>query len=150
MTFIRWDPFRDIDTLQNRTSRLPDDSIRGGDDRRQDHGSKRLWKPVVDIYRTDHALVLQAEVPGIVREDISIEWEANVLTVRGERMGEGAVAEANALRTERYFGAFSRAFALPVEVRPDSIRARLKDGVLTIEIPNPEDRPSKPITLTID
>jgi HSP20 family protein len=150
MTFIRWDPFRDIDALQGRIRRLFEDSIAEGDEHMEDPDQKRFWKPVVDIYRTEGALVIQAEVPGIGKDEISIELKAESLTIRGERPGEKAVAGANPLRTERVFGSFNRAFALPVHVRPDNIKARLSDGVLTIEIPKPEAGPSKPIKLTIE
>jgi HSP20 family protein len=105
------------------------------------------WNPVVDIYDNDDSVVIKADLPGLSKDDITIDLENQTLTVKGERSLENEVKEENYYRRERAFGKFHRAFTVPAEVNPDQIKANFKDGVLKIEIPKPEEQQPKQITV---
>jgi len=104
--------------------------------------SRTSWVPAVDILEKDGNVVLRAEVPGLNDKDIDIRVEGNVLTVKGEKKLDREEKRETFHRTERYYGGFSRSFSLPTTVDPDKIHAEIKNGVLTITVPQkPEVRP---------
>lgn len=109
--------------------------------------SNRNWLPAVDVAETPDALTLYAELPGLSREDVDITLENNVLTVRGERKFEKDVKEENFHRIERAYGAFSRSFTLPSNVKNDAVEATFKNGVLTVRIPKAEEAKSRKIAI---
>ena len=149
MTIVKWDPFRNVAALQDRINRIFDESFSRTADL-EDDISMSAWKPSVDIYETDEAIILKAELPGIKKEDVSVEIKDNVLTLRGERVEDKEVKEESYFRKERCFGTFSRAFNLQHRVQPDKIKARFKDGILEVEIPKPEEEKPKQITVNIE
>ena len=149
MTIVKWDPFRNVAALQDRINRIFDESFSRTADL-DDDISASAWKPTVDIYETDEAIILKAELPGIKKEDVSVEVKDNVLTLKGERAEEKEIKEKNYYRKERAFGTFSRAFNLQHRIQPDKIKARFKDGVLKIEIPKPEEEKPKQITVKVE
>jgi HSP20 family protein len=105
------------------------------------------WNPVVDVYDNDDSIVIKAELPGIDKEGIEIDVKDRVLTLKGERSSENEVKNDNYYRRERSFGKFERAFNLPADVDPDKIKADYKDGVLKIDIPKPEEKKPRQITI---
>ena len=149
MTIVKWDPFRNVAALQDRINRIFDESFSRTADL-DDDISMNAWKPLVDIYETDEAIILKAELPGIKKEDVSVEVKDNVLTLKGVRTEEKEIKEKNYYRKERAFGTFSRAFNLQHRIQPDKIKARFKDGVLKIEIPKPEEEKPKQITVKVE
>jgi len=149
MTIVKWDPFRNVAALQDRINRIFDESFSRSADV-DDHISMSAWKPSVDIYETDEAIILKAELPGIKKEDVSVEIKDNVLTLRGERVEDKEIKEGSYFRKERCFGTFSRAFNLQHRVQPDKIKAKFKDGILEIEIPKPEEEKPKQITVNVE
>ena len=149
MTIVKWDPFRNVAALQDRINRIFDESFSRTADVNDDI-SMSAWKPSVDIYETDEAIILKAELPGIKKEDVSVEIKDNVLTLRGERVEDKKIKEGSYFRKERCFGTFSRAFNLQHRVQPDKIKAKFKDGILEIEIPKPEEEKPKQITVNVE
>lgn len=137
MALVRWDPTREIDTLQSEFNRLFDSFLGNGG--RADVRSRR-WVPAMDLVETEDHLVLKADLPGLSREDVNIEVKDNVLTVSGERNAEHAEKADGYFRVERAFGSFSRSLSLPQGVDSSTIDAELTDGVLEVRIPKPEDR----------
>ena len=149
MSLVRWDPFRDVVALQDRINRMFDDAFprnRAGED---DPGLC-AWRPAVDIYETDQVIVINAELPGVRKEAVSVEVKDNILTVKGERVDEQNIADENYYRRERCFGSFSRSFSLQHHVNPDNIKAKFKDGILTIEVPRPESEQTRQVTVDVD
>jgi HSP20 family protein len=130
-TIDRWDPFRNLSTLQEQVNRLFETSYRG----RNDNSALTTWAPAVDIYETENELVLKADLPDVNEQDLDIQIENNMLTIRGERKFDHEVKEDNYLRIERTYGAFSRSFSLPNTVNPEAIKAEYKNGVLRVELP---------------
>ncbi|MFZ0241152.1 MAG: Hsp20/alpha crystallin family protein [Desulfobacterales bacterium] len=149
MALVRWDPFREVSTLQERINRLFEDAFPRARDREEEL-SRGAWRPAVDIYEGEAAVVLKAELPGIKKEDVTVEVKDNVLTITGERTADVEVREERYYRRERTYGTFSRSFNLPYAVNPDKIKARFKDGVLEIELPKPEEEKPKQITVKVD
>ena len=149
MTIVKWDPFRNVAALQDRINRIFDESFSRTADL-DDDISMSAWKPLVDIYETDESIILKAELPGIKKDDVSVEVKDNVLTLKGVRTEEKEIKEKNYYRKERAFGTFSRTFNLQHRIQPDKIKARFKDGVLKIEIPKPEEEKPKQITVKVE
>jgi HSP20 family protein len=145
MAVVRWDPFRDLNTLQDRMNRLFDDAGRTW--RTDEPSATTTWSPAVDIFETEGEIVVKAELPGMERNDITLNLEKNVLTLKGERRLEKETKEDNYHRIERSYGGFSRAFAIPATVDDEKIRAEYKDGVLKIELPKKEQAKPKQIRI---
>ena len=141
----RWDPFRDLNSLQERMNRLFDEAGRGW--RSEEPAATTTWSPAVDIYETEGEIIVKAEVPGVDRKDISLHLENNVLTLKGERRFEKETKEENYHRIERSYGGFSRAFSIPAIVDEDKIRADYKDGVLKIALPKKDQLKPKQIQI---
>jgi HSP20 family protein len=147
MTLVRFQPFvDDFQTLQERFNRIFQDSALAHFGREEAMGS---WTPLCDIYEEGDNIVVKAELPGLDRNDIDVQVENNILTLRGERKRENEVKSENLFRTERYYGSFTRSFTLPVTVDTEKIRAEYKDGVLLLTMPKVEEaKPRKIKVLT--
>jgi HSP20 family protein len=147
MAIVRWNPFQDLVSLQERMNRLFEQTLDRSRGEREGMVAG-TWAPAVDIYETPDSIVLQAELPGLSKDDIDIQVRDNVLTLKGERRSEKEIKEGNYLRVERAYGGFQRAFTLPAAVQADKIRAVFKDGVLDVNIPKAEE--AKPKQIKID
>ena len=146
MTANRWDPFRDLNSLQERMNRLFEDANRGWHP--DEPSATTSWSPAVDIYETEREIIVQAEVPGMVLKDIELTLENNVLTFKGDRRFEKEGKDENYHRIERSYGSFSRAFSIPAMVDEKEIKADYKDGVLSIILPKKEKARAKQINIT--
>lgn len=107
------------------------------------------WAPSVDIYETEHDLVVKADLPDVKPEDLDIRIENNILTIRGERKFEKKVDEKNYLRVERAYGSFSRSFSLANTVNTEAIKADYQNGVLTLTVPKREETKPKQIKVNV-
>lgn len=137
MAIIRWDPFRDLVTLREKMNRLFEDAASGRTEDRELVSS--TWAPAVDIYETEHEIILSAEVPGIEDKDIEIKLDDSTLTLRGERKFEKETEEENFHRIERAYGSFYRSFSLPNYVDQEKIRAEHEHGVLKVIMPKKQE-----------
>ena len=148
MAIVRWEPFRDLITLQDRMNRMFDERfgrVQAGDI----NMVTGAWSPAVDIYETDHNIIVKAELPEMKEKDIDIRLENDTLTLKGERKFEKETREENYHRVERAYGAFSRSFTLPTSVDQDKISAEYKDGVLKITLPKKVETKPKQIKVNI-
>ena len=148
MTLTKWDPFKDLLSLQDRMNRLFDESVRNvktGDEAL----SSAIWSPAVDIYETDDEVVVKAELPEVSQKDIDIQIENNTLTLRGERKFNKETKKENFHRIERAYGTFSRSFTLPGTINQEKISADYKDGILKISMPKREETKPKQIKVAI-
>jgi len=146
MALIRWDPFRDLLTLQDRMDRLFEESLSRNRVFEQSLASG-VWSPAVDIYETTDEIVLKAELPGLKKEDVSIEVSDNSLILTGERTFEKDIREEHYHRIERSYGSFSRTFSLPTAVNQDGVNAQFIDGILEIHIPKAEKSTARVIEI---
>jgi HSP20 family protein len=138
-------PFRGPATLQEQINRVFGDMVgRAGEE-----SNLTPWAPTVDIYETEHELVVKADLPEVNPQDLDIRVENNILTIRGERKFENKVNEENYLRVERAYGSFSRSFSLANSVKSDAIRADYQNGVLTLSIPKREEAKPKQIKVNV-
>ena len=133
MAIIRWDPFRDIETLRDKMNRLFEDAFSSRGEGKDLIAS--TWSPSVDIYEDENTIVLTAEVPGLDENDINIKIEDKTLTLQGERKFEKDTKEENYHRIERSYGSFYRSFTLPHNVNVDKIIAKHENGILKITMP---------------
>jgi HSP20 family protein len=129
---VRWDPFRDVMALREEVNRLFGRTLGEG-------AGAAVWTPAVDVFDTKDAIVLKAELPGMKPEDIDIEIDDNVLTIKGERRFRETVEDGRYYRLERSYGHFSRSLTLPQGVRGDQIEARFDQGVLEVRVPKSEE-----------
>lgn len=137
----KWDPFKDTFALRERANRLFEHvAPKAGEVK------TGVWIPAVDIYETDEAFVVKAELPEVLEADVNIVVEDNTLKISGERKSrrEGK----SYYQIERYFGAFSRSFVLPSIIQKDSIKATLKDGILNIILPKRAEELPKHIDIS--
>ena len=137
MSITRYDPFRDLRTLQDEVNRLFSSNFTRSFD---DEGIARgAWMPGVDIYENKDQIVLEAELPGMNREDFELTVENNVLTLRGERRFEKKEESDNYHRVERSYGNFTRSFTLPQTVSGENAAAEYKNGVLRVALRKREE-----------
>jgi HSP20 family protein len=142
----RWDPFRELASLQNRMNRLFEEQYGGG---REESLTTGAFVPPVDIYEDEHSIQLKLEVPGIEQKDLEIKVENNVLTVSGERKFEKEQKEENFHRVERRYGSFSRSFTLPNTVSTEETTADYNNGVLTVRLAKRAEAKPKQIKVSI-
>jgi len=143
MALVRWDPFRDLTSLQNEVNRLF--SRAGG----SDVAERQAWMPSVDVVEAQDGIKLKVELAGMKPDDIKLEVDDNVLTVSGERRFEDEVREDKYYRIERRYGSFTRSIALPQNVATDRIDAAYENGVLEVTLPKVEEAKPKRIAVNI-
>ncbi len=144
----RWDPFRNIVTLQDQVNRLFENSFQNNRNR-DDNSALTSWAPPVDIYETENELVVKADLPDINEKELDIRVENNMLTIRGERKFDQKVKEDNYLRIERTYGSFNRSFGLPNSVNAEGIKAEYRNGVLTVVMPKRAESKPKQIQVSV-
>ena len=149
MSIVRWEPFRNLITVQDRMNRIFEEAFRGAREVDEDWALGGTWAPPVDIYEHDGNLVLKAELPGIDSKDVDVRVENNVLTLRGERKFDSEVKREQYHRVERAYGTFSRSFTLPSVVDTGKIKAEFKDGVLRVTLPQREEAKPKQIQIAV-
>jgi HSP20 family protein len=152
MTLLsRWEPFRELSTLQDRMNSMmnrvfresynpevPDESL-----------TTTSFAPPVDIYEDEHNITLKLEVPGIEEEDIDVSVGNSTLTVHGERKIEKEEKEENFRRVERQYGSFTRSFTLPSSVDPGQVIAHYDKGVLKIKLAKKAEAKPKQIKVNV-
>jgi HSP20 family protein len=144
-TLSRWEPFTGAVTLQDQINRLFNDSF----GRTSQESNLTAWAPAVDIFETEHELIVKADLPDVDPKDLDIRVENNILTIRGERKFEKKVSEDKYLRVERAYGSFSRSFSLANTVNPEGIKAEYQNGVLTLVVPKREEAKPKQIKVNV-
>lgn len=143
---VRWDPFSELTTLQDRVNQLFSQTF-GGAGRGTEQSLSSNFIPPVDIYEDDHTITLQVETPGMSEKDLDIRVENNVLTISGERKLENEEKKENFHRIERQYGRFTRSFTLPRAVDPDSVNAEFDNGILKLTIAKREEARPKQIKI---
>jgi HSP20 family protein len=134
VAFTRWDPLRDLLALHDQIGQLVGTDAPG-------------WAPPVDLYETEGAFILTAELPGLTREQIEINAEENRVVIRGDR-SSGQVPCEQYHRVERGHGPFSRAFVLSEPIDVEAVSADLRDGLLTLTMPKAGGRGARRIDVT--
>lgn len=133
----RWDPFRDLVSIQDELNRLFGRTYGGAEPTRS--SAAGAWAPALDVYETPEKLVATVELPGIDPKDVEVTVEDSTLVVSGSRELTQETEEQSYHRIERRYGAFSRAIRLPDAADPDEVDARFDKGVLRVEVPKREE-----------
>ena len=144
-TIMRWQPFRNLSSLQEQVNRLFESNLPS----RGSESTLTAWAPAVDVYETENELVIKADLPDVSEKDLDVRVENNMLTIHGERKFEQKVKEENYLRMERSYGSFSRSFSLPNSVNTEAIKAEYKDGVLNITLPKRAESKPKQVKIAV-
>ncbi|MCU0611407.1 MAG: Hsp20/alpha crystallin family protein [Candidatus Eisenbacteria bacterium] len=149
MAIVRWRPNHEVTTLQDEMNRLLE-SFFGRSSLAEPETAGVMWGPKVDIHETEDGFVVEAELPGLTKEDIRLSVHESTLTVEGEKRLEREEKKGkNWHRQERTYGKFQRVFTLPRAVDPERISATFRDGVLVIELPKSEAARPKEIPISI-
>jgi HSP20 family protein len=149
MALIRWEPVRELNTIQSEMNRLFNTYFdapapgNGG-------GGARRWIPAMDLAETDTEFVLRADLPGVDENDVKIELEDRVLTLSGERKAEHEERKEGYYRVERSSGSFARTLTLPEGVDPATIKASFNQGVLEVRIPKPEEKKPHRVAISVE
>lgn len=139
---LQWDPFqtmREMLSLEPMTQLLPE-LLRGPE-------RVGAFIPAFDVWETKDAYVFKADLPGFRDQDIDIQVTNNRLTVSGKREAEQVSESDTSYLSERSSGVFTRTFTLPEGINADQIRADLKDGILTVNVPKTEAVQAKRVTV---
>ncbi len=144
MALIRWEPSREISSLQGEMNRLFSSVFDSPTD--GTNGVRRRWVPAMDLHEDGDVYVLRADLPGLDEADVNIEVEDRVLTISGERRSTHEEREG-CVRVERAYGSFARTLTLPEGVDPEAIEASFDRGVLELRIPKPEERKPRKVAI---
>ncbi|MGX6449256.1 Hsp20/alpha crystallin family protein [Patulibacter sp. S7RM1-6] len=143
MAIIRWEPAREIGSLQQEVNRVFSSFFEPA------AAPASPWTPAVDLIERDGAFVLVADLPGVKPEDVAIEVEGDVLSLSGAREVRREVREGGTIRAERATGSFRRQLGLPEGVDAEAISARFEDGVLEVTIPKPERQKPRRVSIEV-
>ncbi len=146
MALIRWEPVRELNTIQSEMNRLFNTLF---DSPAPANGMARRWIPAMDLVEAGDEYVLRADLPGLSEKDVNIEFEDNVLTISGERKSEHEEKKEGFYRVERSYGSFSRSLTLPEGVDADAVKATFDRGVLEVRIPKPEVRKPRKVAISV-
>jgi len=148
-TIVRWDPFKELATVQDRMNRMFNDAW--GRSRRTDEDYiSGSWMPSVDVRETKDALEIAAELPGLEPKDVEVSVENGILTLRGSRQFEKATEGETYHRVERAYGSFERSFSLPTNVDPEKVKAAYRHGVLHLTLPKREEAKPRSISIKVE
>lgn len=145
MNVVKYDPFRELRNLQDEMTRLFTGVQPSG--YRREEMLNGAWSPKVDIFENKESLVLEAELPGMKRDDFELTIENNVITLKGERNFEKKTENDNYHRVERSYGSFTRSFTLPNTVSAEGAKAEFKDGILHVSLPKREETKARKIEI---
>ena len=148
MALVRWEPVRELTSLQSEMNRLFNTFFDTPTTGANGTGVRR-WSPAMDLVETEDHFVLKADLPGLSEEDVKLEFEDNVLTLSGERKVEHETKKEGFYRLERSTGAFSRSLTLPDGIDVDAVAATFDRGVLEVRIPKPEERKPRRVAIQV-
>lgn len=145
----RWNPISEFEDMMNRYNRMFGLARTNGEREGKDLFSRSDWAPAVDIKETPEAFMVEAELPGMSKDDVKVTVHDGVLTIQGERKSEEETKDKKLHRIERFYGSFMRRFTLPDNVDENSVKANFKDGLLTLSIQKAEPKEPKAIEVEI-
>jgi HSP20 family protein len=146
MALVRWTPMGNLQSFQYEMNRMFNQFFQGSNG--EEAGTElSSWTPAVDIHETDDGYVIKAELPGVSKDDVSLDIHQNTLTLRGQRKHEAEVKQEKYHRVERAYGTFQRSFTLPAMIDQEKVQATYKDGVLELHLPKSEAAKPKRIAI---
>ncbi len=127
-----WNPFRELARLEQELNKLFNEFIPA---QRVEGVAVAPIIPRVDVYETEDKVIVEAEIPGVKKEDIEVKVKDNNVIIRGEIKREEEKQDKNFFKAERFYGKFERVIPLMVEVKPEEAKAKIENGILRLEIP---------------
>jgi HSP20 family protein len=149
MALIRWEPARELHTMQSEMNRLFGTFFDSPTPRNGRRALVRSWIPAMDVVENENEYVLRADLPGLSEGDVNVELDDNVLRISGERKSEHEEKTDGYYRVERATGRFSRSLTLPEGVSADGIQANFDNGVLEVHIQKPEERKPQKVAISV-
>jgi HSP20 family protein len=132
-----WSTFGRLSSLQDELDRLFESPLTG-------------WAPALDVQENKDSFSVQVELPGLKREDIDVSLHDGAVIISGERKAETVNEGVEVHRQERFYGKFQRVLTLPAPVAADKVKARYKDGILTVTLPKTEEAKPKQIDVSVN
>ena len=143
MALIRWQPFREIETLRHQFDQLFDE-LAGGN-----RESEMTWMPLVELQDADANLILRAQIPGIEAKDLDVHFTRDAVSIAGEHRYQNKAEEKGFFRSEFRYGKFQRLVPLPVHVQNDRVQAEFKNGILTLTLPKVEQAQRRVVKINL-
>ncbi|WP_250126071.1 Hsp20/alpha crystallin family protein [Chroococcidiopsis sp. CCMEE 29] len=145
MALTRWEPFREIDTLQRQMNRLFDSlaTTDGGEN------ASFSFVPAAEMQETEDAIHLRLEIPGMEAKDLDVQVTAEAVSINGERKSETKTEDKGVTRSEFRYGKFQRVIPLPARIQNDKVQAEYKNGVLNLTLPKAESEKNKVIKVNL-
>lgn len=152
---MRWDPFEELRALRNEMNRLFEETFRHGryflpEPEEVGVPAPATWRPSVDMYETDNAVVVKANLPGIDQKNVEVMVEPDAVVIKGQVEQDREVEKRNYYRRERSYGSFLRRLPLNMEVKAEEAKATFKNGVLEVTIPKAQPGKSKSVKVKIE
>ncbi len=147
MALVRWEPFREIDSLQKEMNRLLDSFYPTS--LPKDDFDRLSFVPAAEMSETPEAIDLKLEIPGLEAKDLDVEVQADSVSIKGERKSEEKTEENGTIRTEFRYGKFHRVIPLPSRVQNNNVTAEYKDGILHLNLPKAEEERNKVVKVDI-
>ena len=146
---IKWDPLREFRDVTSRLSDLANRGLRPVGDTDREDLTRADWMPVVDITEDESGYHIEAEVPGVEKDDLKVTVENGILSIRGERKFEREEKSDKVHRVERSYGSFLRTFRVPEDADGEAVKADFKNGVLTVALPKSEQAKPRQIEVEV-
>ncbi len=147
MTVVKWEPFRDLMAMQDRMTRLFDETL--SRIWKEEGLARGVWSPPVDILERGNEIILKVDLPEVNQSEIDIKVEGNTLIIQGERKFIKETSDVNYIQIERPYGTFYRHFTIPGMIDQEKIKATYKDGVLRIALPKKEEVHPKQVMVEV-
>lgn len=141
MALIRWEPFREVDTLQREMNRLFESLA--------PEANVTNFVPAAEMHDTPEAIQLKVEVPGIEAQDLDVQVTAEAVSVAGERRSESRTENQGVVRSEFRYGKFQRVIPLPARIQNTEVKAEFKDGILHLTLPKAEEEKNKVVKVNL-
>ena len=148
MDLVRWEPFNGLDRIHSRINQIFDEAF--GRSREYTTPANNAWYPPVDILESRDAYLIRAELPGMKKEDINLEFRDGAVTLSGERKFDMPADGVEYHRNERVAGKFMRSFYLPLTIKQEELKATYRDGILEIHVPKSEEAKPKQIAIKMN
>lgn len=156
MTIMRWQPWREMETLRKQMDRLFDEWLTSDSWMERDSSlsllpkrENALWAPAIEMHETDNEVVLKAQLPGVKPEDLDIQVTEDAVSIAGEHREEARSEEKGIVRSEFRYGHFQRVIPLPVSIRNHEVKSEFKDGVLTLMLPKSQESRSRVVKVNL-
>jgi HSP20 family protein len=148
MAIMRWEPFREIESMQQQMNQLFDRMMTSTDGGNR-QGNSISFIPAAEIHETENEVKLHMEVPGVDAKDLDIKVTEDAVAITGERKSQLNSEDKGMRRSEFRYGRFQRIIPLPTPIQNDKVQAEFKNGVLSLTMPKSEEHKHKVVSVSL-